>query len=114
MSVTYGLPRHRAWRAPRGGLTSGSPRRPRWRTTRCASVDLRTVRRDSGGTAPLRDHLNHIHHFSHGVFAFRGEGSGGFMRSTPRAHAPPGQLENLRDDPTEQHDPWRQQPDFAR
>ena len=66
---------------------------------------------------PIHDHL--VHHSGNGLFAIRqgpwklilGKGSGGFTPYQPPADAPAGQLYNLRSDPGEQNNLYRQYPD---
>lgn len=68
-------------------------------------------------TSPIRDHL--IHHSGNGIYAIRvgdwklitGKGSGGFTRYQPPADAPKGQLYDLKNDPTESNNLYRQEPE---
>ena len=68
----------------------------------------------------IRDHL--IHHSGNGIFAIRegswklilGKSSGGFTQHRPPADAPAGQLYNLKADPTESQNLYRQHPEIVR
>jgi arylsulfatase A-like enzyme len=67
----------------------------------------------------IRDHL--IHHSGNGTFAIRqgpwklilGKGSGGFTRFKPAQDAPAGQLYNLKEDPAESHNLYREHPEIV-
>jgi arylsulfatase A-like enzyme len=85
------------------------------------SFDFRHVlegKKRKAGT-PGRDHL--IHHSGSGLFAVRqgewklifGKGSGGFSRYKPPADAPKGQLYNLKADPGERNNLYREQPEVV-
>ena len=72
-----------------------------------------------GAEAPVRDHL--VHHSGNGVFAIRegrwklilGKSSGGFTKWSPPEDAPPGQLYDLRSDPAETTNLYREHPDVV-
>lgn len=68
---------------------------------------------------PVHDHL--VHHSGNGVFAIRrgpyklilNKGSGGFTRFKPADGAPPGQLYNLQEDPTESSNLYSEKPEIV-
>ena len=71
---------------------------------------------------PIREAI--VHHSLQGMFAIRqgpwkliqGRGSGGFTapaRIKPKPGEPQGQLYNLENDPTEQHNLWAERPEIV-